>query len=154
MCTDPLLGTWHCFLSGRHNLFVIIPQYKLSPWEPHCSGQLLDHSSVCVCRHLAKRSAKRPVHHLIRSSITRDEKTWPFYRKKSGWGYQWACPLTPITLKIIKMAASNDGYFPAIQLSKLQSSVRERVTVNDRVIALFYVDGKVHALDHFCYRKL
>ncbi len=85
------------------------------------------------------------------------KKTWPFYRKKSGWGCKWACTLivaTPIALKIIKMAASNDGYFPAIQLSKLQSSVRERVTVNDRVIALFYVDGKVHALDHFCYRKL
>ena len=44
-------------------------------------------------------------------------------------------------------------YHHAVKLSELKSSGKMRVTIEDRVIALFYVNGRVHALDHFCYRK-
>lgn len=52
------------------------------------------------------------------------------------------------------MASDRGGdYYPAANLSELKSSRQMRVTVQDRVIALFYVNDKVHALDHFCYRE-
>ena len=48
---------------------------------------------------------------------------------------------------------SLEGYVEVIKLDELTSSGRARVTVKDRVLALFYVKGRVYALDHFCYRK-
>ena len=48
---------------------------------------------------------------------------------------------------------SLDGYVEVIKLNELASSGRARVTVQDRVLALFHVKGRVYALDHFCYRK-
>ena len=58
-----------------------------------------------------------------------------------------------------KMAASRDssaleGYHEVAKLSELKSSIRKRVTVEERVIALFYNGERVYALDHFCYRKI
>lgn len=51
------------------------------------------------------------------------------------------------------MAAPSDGYLPAVKLAELQSSRKMRIILHERVVALFYVNEKVHALDHFCYRK-
>ena len=44
------------------------------------------------------------------------------------------------------------GYERACGLSELQAAGRKRVTVQGRIVVLFHVDGRVHALDHFCYR--
>ena len=46
------------------------------------------------------------------------------------------------------------GYHYAVSLAELQRLGRKRVTVEERVVVLFHVKGKVYALDHFCYRKL
>ena len=45
------------------------------------------------------------------------------------------------------------GYHLACSLSELEQVGRKRVSVEDRVVVLFHVKGKVYALDHFCYRK-
>lgn len=50
-------------------------------------------------------------------------------------------------------AAVLEGYHEVAKLSDLRSSVRMRVSVEERVIALFYSEGRVYAMDHFCYRK-
>lgn len=46
-----------------------------------------------------------------------------------------------------------DGYVPVVPLKELRAAGRRRVTLNERVVVLFYVNGDVYALDHFCYRK-
>ena len=48
---------------------------------------------------------------------------------------------------------SLEGYVEVMKLDELASSGRSRVTVQDRVLVLFHVEGRVYALDHFCYRK-
>ena len=45
-----------------------------------------------------------------------------------------------------------EGYKPVCSLVELQKIGKKKVTLDGRVIALFYVKGKVYALDHFCYR--
>lgn len=53
------------------------------------------------------------------------------------------------------MASSSDeGYQDVCSLSELQKLGRKRVILSERVVVLFYVKGKVYALDHFCYRML
>lgn len=46
------------------------------------------------------------------------------------------------------------GYHFACSLKELESLGRKRIRVEERVVVLFHVKGKVHALDHFCYREL
>lgn len=46
-----------------------------------------------------------------------------------------------------------EGYVRVAKLQELRVKKRLRLKVNDRVIALFYHKGKLHALDHFCYRE-
>lgn len=49
---------------------------------------------------------------------------------------------------------SGEGYERVCSLEALRVAGRKRVTVNNgRVVVLFYVSGRVHALDHFCYRE-
>lgn len=50
-------------------------------------------------------------------------------------------------------AGTSSDYRFAGKLSELKSSTKLRVTVSDRVLALFYANGRVYALDHFCYRE-
>ena len=45
------------------------------------------------------------------------------------------------------------GYHYAISLSELQRLGRKRITVEERVMELFHVKGRVYAMDHFCYRE-
>ena len=40
-----------------------------------------------------------------------------------------------------------------ISLEELVEKQKTIVTVEERIIALFYVKGNVFALDHFCYRE-
>lgn len=51
------------------------------------------------------------------------------------------------------MAEGSGDFCEVSKLSELKRTGRKRVTLNDRVIALFYVGGSVYAMDHFCYRK-
>lgn len=44
-------------------------------------------------------------------------------------------------------------FHPVAKLSELKRAGRKRISLNDRIIALFYVGGSVYAMDHFCYRK-
>ena len=46
-------------------------------------------------------------------------------------------------------AAGSDGFYPAVKLSELRASGKTRVTIQERVIALFYVNGTVRALGSF-----
>ena len=46
-----------------------------------------------------------------------------------------------------------DGYEEICSLEALRVAGRKRVTLNGRVVVLFYVSGQVYALDHFCYRE-
>ena len=50
-------------------------------------------------------------------------------------------------------SVGEDGYVPVAPLKELRDAGRKRVTINERVVILFYVNGEVYALDHFCYRK-
>ena len=46
------------------------------------------------------------------------------------------------------------GYYHfACSLTELQQLGRKRVSVEERVVVLFHVNGQIYALDHFCYRK-
>ena len=47
-----------------------------------------------------------------------------------------------------------DGYSPVGTLEELQTSGRKRVSLNERVVVIFYASGELYALDHFCYREL
>ena len=40
-----------------------------------------------------------------------------------------------------------------ISLEELVEKQKTIVTIEERIIALFYVKGNVFALDHFCYRE-
>ena len=44
-------------------------------------------------------------------------------------------------------------YSEVCSVSELEHLGRKKVILNERVVVIFYVDGKVYALDHFCYRK-
>lgn len=44
-------------------------------------------------------------------------------------------------------------YSVVCSLSELQQLGRKKVIHKERVVVIFYVEGKVYALDHFCYRK-
>ena len=48
---------------------------------------------------------------------------------------------------------SSEGYRLICSLVDLQKLKKKRVTIDERVVVLFYVKGKVYAIDHFCYRK-
>lgn len=43
-------------------------------------------------------------------------------------------------------------YEVVCSLSELQRLGRKRVALDERVVVLFYVEGNIYALDHFCYR--
>lgn len=51
------------------------------------------------------------------------------------------------------MASSSapEGYSQVCSLSELQRLGKKRIVLNERVVVLFHVKGKVYALDHFCY---
>lgn len=50
-------------------------------------------------------------------------------------------------------SVGEDSFVPVAPLKELRAAGRKRVTLNERVVILFYVNGEVYALDHFCYRK-
>jgi len=56
--------------------------------------------------------------------------------------------------KMSQERLSSDGYKLICSLLELQKLKKKRVTVDDRVVVLFYVKGNVYAIDHFCYRTL
>ena len=47
-----------------------------------------------------------------------------------------------------------EGYRLVCSLDELKRLGRKRVTVDERVVVLFLVEGNVYALDYFCYRML
>lgn len=47
----------------------------------------------------------------------------------------------------------DDAFHAVASLHELQAAGRKRVMVEGRVVVLFYVSGRVYALDHFCYHK-
>ena len=48
----------------------------------------------------------------------------------------------------------SDGFETVCSLEALKAAGRKRVSLNGRIVVLFYVGGEVYALDHFCYREL
>ena len=46
-----------------------------------------------------------------------------------------------------------DGFEAVCSFKELRATGRKRVTLHGRVVVVFYVEGEVHALDHFCYRE-
>ena len=40
-----------------------------------------------------------------------------------------------------------------MSVEELKQRTRAIVSVNDRIVALFYVKDEIYAMDHFCYRK-
>ena len=42
----------------------------------------------------------------------------------------------------------------SVSLQELKEKKKDVVSVDDRVIALFYVNHEVYAMDYFCYREL
>ena len=48
----------------------------------------------------------------------------------------------------------NGDYKVVCLASELRRLGRKRVELDERVVVLFYVKGKIYALDHFCYRML
>ena len=47
----------------------------------------------------------------------------------------------------------DSDYVRAASVQELKARKQMRVRVEDRVVALFYVKGKIYAVDHFCYRE-
>ena len=50
--------------------------------------------------------------------------------------------------------SASDGFETVCSLEALKAAGRKRVSLNGRIVVLFYVSGEVYALDHFCYREL
>lgn len=50
--------------------------------------------------------------------------------------------------------SEDESYHLVCSLDELKGVKKKRVTVEERVVVLFYVNGEIHALDHFCYREL
>lgn len=53
----------------------------------------------------------------------------------------------------VKSVAVGVGYEVVCSFEELRDAGRKRVSINGRVVVLFYVRGEVYALDHFCYRE-
>lgn len=47
----------------------------------------------------------------------------------------------------------DDGFVQVATLEELKTKKQMRVSVKDRVIALFYHKAQIYALDYFCYRE-
>ena len=52
---------------------------------------------------------------------------------------------------LLKMASYLNA---SVSLQELKEKKKDVVSVDDRVIALFYVNHEVYAMDYFCYREL
>ena len=48
--------------------------------------------------------------------------------------------------------SEDDKYTVVCTLSELQRLGKKRVSLGGRVLVLFFVEGRIYALDHFCYR--
>lgn len=48
---------------------------------------------------------------------------------------------------------AGEDYEVGCSFEELRDAGRKRVSINERVVVLFYVKGEVYALDHFCYRE-
>ena len=66
------------------------------------------------------------------------------------------CALNRTLFRVMAEKGSTDAegtYHVVATLDELKRVRKKRVTVEERVVVLFYVSGEVHALDHFCYRE-